>query len=118
MDKDKIREGIRIGIVQPTTHFCAVSHEEGQAPTGMLLAHQGPNPWAKKNFANVVFWASQIPGDGARMLRTFKQWVDSRSVVRVAGFLPDLEVDPRALALAERIGFAKHGGARLYYKGT
>jgi hypothetical protein len=28
---------------------------------------------------------------------------------------PDIEIDSRALALAERIGFKKHGGSYLLY---
>ena len=115
-DRDKIKRAFREIIFYPATNFCLVATDEDRI-RGALIAMQLPNLWAAKNFCSIIFWHSQIAGDGVKMLRMFKQWVDTRSVIRVAGFHPDIELNPRVLTLAERVGFRQHGGAYLYYKG-
>ena len=56
-----------------------------------------------------------VIGGGAALLREFRNWIVPRRGVKVAGMSPDLDIDKRALQLAERIGFKKNGGAYLIY---
>ena len=73
--------------------------------------------WARKHFVTVTAWVSNVPGEGATMLRMFKQWFTGRAAIRAAGFYFDTPfVDERVADLIERIGFAQHGGAFLLYK--
>lgn len=96
-------------------HFSMVV-EQDEELRGALLAYSGRNFWAQRNFCNVVLWYSELPGEGRELLRRFKKWaLGRRTSIRVAGFTPDIDVDPRAWLLAERVGFARHGGAYLLY---
>jgi hypothetical protein len=82
---------------------------------GVLLAFTSDNAWAQRQNCAVMLWVSKIPGAGAMMLRDFRDWMQGRRAIRVAGFAPDVELDPRVWIIAERIGFERHGGAYLLY---
>lgn len=113
-DHEKIKTQIRLAISSPQ-HFCHVVIGAPQRICGALVAMSGNNMWAQRQFAAVNLWVSSIPGGGAALLRRFRNWVLSRPVIRVAGLMPDLDVDPRTWDLAQRIGFKKHGGGYLLY---
>ncbi len=98
-------------------NFIRVSHTPRGKIEGALVALTSENIWAQKQCCHIIFWASLIHGDGIAMLREFKRWVKDRQVIRVAGFAPDLKVDPRIWKLAERVGFIQRGGAYLWYRG-
>jgi hypothetical protein len=95
-------------------NFLWVVEEKGKVG-GALAAFTADNLWAQRRNCNILLWVSRIPGGGAALLREFRNWVVPRRGTKVAGMSPDLEVDPRALQLAERIGFKRHGGAYLLY---
>ena len=116
-DRDRMSILFRTAVSQPSTHYAAVV-QDGDDVTGCIAAMQGQNVWARKNHMAILLWVSKTPGEGARLLRMFKRWTDTRPTVRLAGFHPDIDVDPRALKLAERIGFKRYGGAQIYYKGA
>jgi hypothetical protein len=109
-DVEKIVGGVRM-VVRDSAHFAWVSVNTAGAVTGVLLAVTGDNLWAQRKYANVVIWVSRLGGDGAALLRQFKKWVQAGRAIRVAGLLPDCDVDPRALKLAQRIGFKEQGRA-------
>jgi hypothetical protein len=96
-------------------HFTWVSEDDDGTVCGVLLGLTGDNLWAQRKNCNILAWVSTIPGDGAKLLREFRNWVRSRRAIKVAGMCPDLDVDPRIWQLAERIGFKKHGGSHLLY---
>jgi hypothetical protein len=95
-------------------HFVWVAERNGKVE-GVLAGLTSDNLWAQRQNCNISLWVSRIPGAGASLLREFLAWVKSRRGIKVAGMCPDLELDPRILALAERIGFSRHGGALLFY---
>lgn len=100
--------------VSAARHYAIVAEQNGEVKAA-LLAFTVNNEWAQRQNSGIRLWVSKIPGAGAAMLRQFRDWVKSRRAIKVAGFAPDVDVDPRALILAERIGFQRHGGAYLLY---
>lgn len=102
-------------IVGSGKHYAMVV-EVNDKIQGALLAVSSENLWAEGESCQIVFWVSRVPGDGRQLLRRFKKWaMGRRSTITVAGFCPDLPVDPRAWALAERVGFKKSGGSYLHH---
>lgn len=100
--------------ISSAKHYCYVVEHEGRV-SGVLAGLTSNNLWAQRQNCNITLWVSKVPGAGAALLRGFRDWVKSRRAIKVAGMCPDLELDPRALQLAERIGFKRHGGAYLLY---
>lgn len=115
MDKAKIK-ALGVDAISAARHYALVTErDEGGYIDGVLIAFVTENAWAQRQNAQVMLWVSRSPGSGAAMLRKFRDWVKSRRAIKVAGFAPDLDLDPRVLELAERIGFKRHGGAYLLY---
>ncbi len=107
-------QALIIDAISAARHYALVAEENGVVK-GALLAFTSDNVWAQRKNCAVMFWVSAIPGAGATMLRQFRDWVKSRRAIRVAGFAPDVDLDPRVWKLAEKIGFERHGGAYLLY---
>jgi hypothetical protein len=112
-DKYKLKELVRESI-SSAKHFAHVVDVGGRVQ-GVLIALTSDNLWAQRQNCNIVIWVSEVPGYGDKLLRTFRRWVEPRRGIKVSGMCPDLEIDPRALKLADRIGFKRHGGAYLLY---
>ena len=113
-DRDKIRSGI-IQSISGASHFCWVSEEAGGV-SGALIGLTSDNLWAQRKNCIVALWAAMVSGDGAALLRKFKEWVQSRRAIRVAGLVPDSDhIDRRAYLLADRIGFKRCGDVYLLY---
>lgn len=113
---EKIRAVVRQGI-SGAAHFFEISIS-GSELKGATLAMVDDHLWAQRKQAHVLFWASEVPGDGAQMLRNLVAWARGRRAIRVIGMSPDLEVDPRALKVAERIGFERRGGDYILINGA
>lgn len=114
-DTKKIRNSI-IQAISSASHFAWVSVDVHNDVQGALIGLTSGNLWAQRKNCLVALWSSYIAGDGAKLLREFKRWVQSRRVIRVAGLVPDSEnIDTRAYDLAERIGFRRCGGTYLLY---
>ncbi len=101
-------------VVSAARHYGLVAEQDGEIK-GVLLAFTVNNAWAQRQSCGVMLWVSKIPDAGAAMLRQFRDWIKSRRAIKVAGFAPDVDLDPRVWKLAERIGFQRHGGAYLLY---
>jgi hypothetical protein len=112
-DKEKINELVTLAISSARNFAWVV--DIGGIVQGVLIGLTSDNLWAQRQNCNIVIWVSEVPGYGDQLLRKFKSWVEDRRAIKVSGMCPDLEVDPRALKLAERIGFKRHGGAYLLY---
>lgn len=112
-DMDKIRKGLT-DVISSAKHFCYVADDEG-AIKGVIIGLTGENMWAQRQFCSIPLWVSASPGAGAKLLRALVNWIVSRRAVKVAGFSPDVDLDPRVWKLAERIGFKRYGGAWLLY---
>jgi len=115
-DAGRIHEAVR-QCVSGAQHFAQVAVEEGRV-MGATLALVNNHLWAQRKQAHIVFWVSNIPGEGATMLRNCLAWAEPRRGIRVVGMTPDFEMDPRALLLAERIGLRRNGGAYLWINGA
>ena len=100
--------------ISSAKHFAMVIDVGGHVQ-GVLIGLTGDNLWAQRQNCNIVIWVSRVSGYGGILLRKFKEWVQPRRAIKVSGMCPDLEVDPRALKLAEHLGFERHGGAYLLY---
>lgn len=115
IDGEKIRNGITQSI-SAAKHFAWVSVDEHNYPVGALIGLTSHNLWAQRQNCFVALWQADIPGEGRKLLQQFKQWVQSRRAIRVAGIVPDgNHIDWRAYALAERMGFKRHGAVFLLY---
>lgn len=114
-DKDRMWQAILTGISAPSD-LTLVSTSEG-ALRGVLLARVGDNAWAQRKLADLQLWWSDRPGVGAALLRRFKRWVTDRNAIKLAGFAPAWDLDPRTYALLERCGFRRSGGAYLWVRG-
>ncbi len=112
-DRDKIR-ALATDAISSAQHFAVVAEQDGGLQ-GALIALTSDNAWAQRKNSHLMLWLSNVPPAGAMMLRRFRDWVRSRRAIKVAGFSPDIELDPRTLRLAELIGFKRHGGAYLLY---
>ena len=113
-DPVKIRKGI-IQAISSAKHFAWVS-ENASGLRGALIGLTSHNLWAERQNCLVALWHTKQIGDGRKLLRAFKTWVQSRRAIRVAGFVSDSEhIDRRAFQLAERMGFRRCGGAYLLY---
>jgi len=113
VDFPKMAAGIS-EAVSSANNFCWIAEKDG-ALGAVLLAMVAQNNWAKKRFCSVLLWVSDIPGAGVKLLRKFREWIRGRKGVKVAGFAPDTDTDPRIWQLVERVGFKKCGGAYLLY---
>jgi RimJ/RimL family protein N-acetyltransferase len=113
-DYKKMRKVIMMSI-SGANHFCWVSENDGEVD-GALIGLTSDNLWAQRKNCFVALWKSRKPGVGLKLLLAFKEWVQDRRGIRVAGFVPDSDhIDTRAYLLAERVGFRKCGGAYLLY---
>ncbi len=113
-DTAKIRS-LGIEAISTAKHYALVAVHEDGSLMGALIAFTSTNAWAQRQNTHVMLWISMAPGVGAAMLRQFRDWVLSRRAIKVAGFSPDVDLDPRIWKLAERIGFKRYGGAYLLY---
>jgi hypothetical protein len=114
VDHERTRK-LLIEVISSPQHYAIVGLDENREVKAVLLAMVGANYWAQRQCATVGLWVSKIAGGGADLLRFFREWVRSRRAIKVAGLAPDLDLDPRILLLAERIGFKRHGGSYLLY---
>lgn len=113
-DLIKIRGGI-IQSISSAKHIALVAEHDGEV-TGTLIGLTSENLWAQRSNCLIVLWYSRIAGDGINMLRAFKKWVQSRRLIRVAGFVSDSEhIGVRTWLLVEHMGFYRCGGAYLLY---
>lgn len=112
-DPVKMRQ-LAVEAISAARHFVWVAEDQGSV-CAILAGMTSSNLWAQRQNCNIVLWVSECPGAGAALLRRFRDWIKPRRGIKVAGMSPDLEIDPRALALAERVGFRRHGGAYLLY---
>lgn len=97
---------------------CAwVSEIDGRI-VGCLMAISYDHLWAQKQSSSVLIWACQESGDGIRLLKKYRDWVDSRAVIRRGGFQFDFECDARVYRALEACGFARRGGCFLREKGV
>ena len=115
MDVKKMHDGI-IQAISSARHFCWVEVNDQDYAIGVLVGLTSENLWAQRKNCLVALWKTGTPGAGRKLLLAFKEWVQSRRAIRVAGFVSDSDhIDVRAYQLAERVGFRKCGGAYLLY---
>lgn len=112
-ERHKVKELV-IDAISAARHMALVVEQDNRVQ-GAFLGFTTNNAWAQRQNCAVLLWYSWIPGGGAAMLRHFRDWVLSRRAIKVAGFSPDVDLDPRVWKLAERIGFKRSGGAYLLY---
>jgi hypothetical protein len=117
-DAEKVHEGLT-RLVSGAEHFAWVGVSEDGEVTGVLLGYTADNLWAQRKRCHVLAWVSRAPSktEGLALLRQFVGWLDERPAIKVAGFAPDFDTDPRPWKIVERFGFRKYGGAYLRYKG-
>lgn len=108
-------QALAVEAISSARNFCWVSCEDSGSVTGVLAGFSSENTWAERQNCLIMLWTAEIVGDGVKMLREFRQWLRNRRAIRVAGFAPDLDTDPRVWRLVERLGFKRNGGAYLLY---
>jgi hypothetical protein len=115
-DKHKVKDLV-IDAISAARHYALVVERDNGQIDGALLAFTTNNAWAQRQNCAVLLWQCSrwSAGGGAEMLRKFRDWVLSRRAIKVAGFSPDVDLDPRVWMLAEKVGFKPSGGAYLLY---
>ncbi len=113
-DKKRINQLI-IDCISSPANYAMVIESDGEL-RGCLMAMVGPLPWAERRIARVLLWVSYVPMEGVRMLRKFRNWVDSRRGIKVAGLSSDFDwPDIRVSHLIERTGFPKAGASYMHF---
>ena len=102
-------------LIGNPSHFVWVAVVDGRV-TACVAAMVQPGFWFKKLQASVILFYAREPGAGALLLRRFSRWVKSRSGIKVAVFELEPNVDPRILALLERLGFARRSQNLTYVR--
>lgn len=114
-DQKKIRYGLQQAI-SSAKHFCWVDEDTTGKVGAVIIGLSSDNLWAQRQNCFVALWYSRIPNSGRKLLVKFKEWVESRRIIRVAGFVHDTDkMDPRMLCLLDRMGFKQRGGTYLFY---
>ena len=113
-DTSKIR-ALVTDAISAARHFAWVAITDNSTVSAVILAFTTENSWAQRQNSAVLLWWSKTPGAGALLLRKFRDWVKSRRAIKIAGFSPDVDVDPRTWDIVQRAGFDKHGGSYLLY---
>lgn len=113
-DLDKIKSNIKLAISSPK-HIVLVFDNQGEV-TGTIAGITNDNMWAQRQNCHIVLWYAKQPGTGRALLVYLREWVKTRRVIKVAGMMPDFDLDSRVLKIAERAGFKRHGGAFLWYR--
>lgn len=115
VDQGRLRNAVR-DCVSGARHFAEVVELDGEI-RGATMVYVSDHLWAQRKQAHVVFWVSEVAGAGGRMLRDVIEWAEPRRSIRFIGICPDLEIDRRALSLAERIGFKRRGSVYVRVNG-
>lgn len=102
-------------LIGNPSHFVWVAVVDGRV-TACVAAMVQPGFWFRKLQASVILFYAREPGAGALLLRRFSRWVKSRSGIKLAVFECEPNVDPRILALLERLGFARRSTNLSYVR--
>ena len=102
-------------LIGNPSHFVWVAVVDGRV-TACVAAMVQPGFWFRKLQASVILFYAREPGAGALLLRRFSRWVKSRSGIKLAVFECEPNVDPRILALLERLGFARRSQNLTYVR--
>ncbi len=116
VDKNRMKATI-VETVSSRSDFAMVDEYNGIV-RAVLLAVVGDNLWAQRRFSSIILWWSDKPGSGVKLLRRFKRWVESRRAIRIAGFVPDIDLADHVYKIFEHLGFRKSGGVYLFINGA
>lgn len=117
LDIDKSHKLVH-DFVGDESHYAFVCGKVGE-PTAALLARRNAGVWCTKSSAMVMLWYSDVPGQGAALLRHFRDWVKEDGRIVMAGWSEDyhMPTDTRLLIkeLAANIGFTRRAGSLIYF---
>ena len=113
-DKDKMR-ALATAAISSASDFAMVDEVDGKI-RAVLIAFVGDNAWAQRKFADIMLWWSDLPGSGAKLLRRFRDWAYNRNAIKMAGFVPGRDLDPRIYSILERCGFTRQGGCYIWVR--
>lgn len=89
--------------VTSASNFAWVAERDGVVG-GAVCALVHDQMWYARKQASVVQFASNIPGDGAKLLREFMRWARGRPAIKLISFSLECDADPRIGKLLERLG--------------
>jgi hypothetical protein len=98
-------------------NFARVIERDGRIVSG-LLACSFPHGWARKSTSTIMLWWSGERGDGRALLRAYREWVESRPIIRAAGLYLDFEAPEWLPGLMEAEGFRRVGGSMQWLRGV
>lgn len=114
-EPDKIRALLR-EVLSSRQGFAQVIERDGRIVSG-LVASSAPHGWARKSMSQILLWWSGERGDGRALLRAYREWVESRPVIRAAGLYLDFEAPEWLPGLMEAEGFRRLGGSMQWLRG-
>jgi hypothetical protein len=112
-DIEKINNALT-EVIGNSKHFAEVVDIDGEVKC-VLVGITAEALWSPRKNCTIALWESKAPGGGAKLLRSFRDWVKSGRSITLAGITPDLDLDPRIYKLLEHNGFEKHGGSYLLH---
>ena len=113
-DPDKIKHSI-VDAISSAQNFAIKAVSDGEI-VGALGSLTIDNLWAEKKCSIAVFFRSYKAPAGAMLIKAYREWLDSRPVIRVGGFAPSFDMGCRTTLLLEHLGFTNEGGNFLYCK--
>lgn len=104
IDKDKLETFLQYGVFDPKT-LIAVNKDV----TAVLILRVMPDLFSNRQSIKDLVWYSENPGQGVRLLKEAKEWVDAWGDSVYNAFLSTTMNDERADKLIERVGLIKIG---------
>jgi len=93
---------------QDNKHYARVIGPEGE-PRAVLIAMTAPGYWSQRHASHIVFWYSEQPGAGYKLLKAYRSWVlENARTIRVAGLQMTAPMWAAKMILI-KAGFNQHG---------
>lgn len=116
VDRDAMVEMARQTIGHPS-HFVWVGERDGRVSSCVAgIVQKGF--WFHGAQCSVVLFYADKPGDGARLLKKFAEWVKSRPSIKVAVFELEPEADPRIADFLFKLGFTRQSSNLSFVRGS
>lgn len=83
-------------------------------PEAVLIARTGDNLWASRKHSAIMLWFSQGGGHGVKLLRDYRDWVQSQKGIVFAGWVDDYGISNTTRNSFSRNGFVQRGGMYVF----
>lgn len=104
VSRPRVGAMVRHGISDPHSFFWVAIAGNGLIVASLgALVHNGF--WFEGQQASVLLYFSELPDEGIKLIRKFRDWVKARPEIKLAVFSLESNSDPRIAKLLRRCGF-------------